>query len=64
MPVHIVLDDLDRGPERAGHRFVRYADDCNMYIRGERTGRLVMENLARFITRTHKLKVKETNSKV
>ena len=61
---NIVLDDLDRELERRGHRFVRYADDCNVYVRSERAGRRVKESLTRFITRTLKLQVNEAKSAV
>jgi len=61
---NIVLDDLDRELERRGHRFVRYADDCNIYVRSERAGHRVMESVTRFITRKLKLKVNESKSKV
>jgi RNA-directed DNA polymerase len=61
---NIVLDDLDRELERRGHRFVRYADDCNVYVRSRRAGRRVMESLTRFITRNLKLKVNEAKSAV
>jgi len=61
---NIVLDDLDRELERRGHRFVRYADDCNIYVRSERAGHRVMESVTRFITRKLKLKVNEAKSKV
>ena len=61
---NIVLDDLDRELERRGHRFVRYANDCNVYVRSERAGRRVMESLTRFITRTLKLQVNEAKSAV
>ena len=61
---NIVLDDLDRELERRNHRFVRYADDCNIYVRSERAGRRVMRSVTRFITRKLKLKVNEPKSKV
>lgn len=61
---NIVLDDLDRELERRGHRFVRYADDCNIYVRSERAGRRVMDGMTRFITNKLKLKVNETKSRV
>jgi RNA-directed DNA polymerase len=54
---HLVLDELDRELERRGHRFVRYADDCNIYVRSERAGQRVMESITQFITQ--KLKVHE-----
>ena len=47
---NLVLDELDRELERRGHRFVRYADDCNIYVRSERAGQRVMESVTRFIT--------------
>jgi len=46
---NLVLDELDRELERRGHRFVRYADDCNIYVRSERAGQRVMESVTRFI---------------
>lgn len=61
---NIVLDELDRELEHRGHRFVRYADDANIYVRSERAGLRVMESLKRFITRKLKLKVNETKSAV
>jgi len=61
---NIVLDELDRELERRGHAFVRYADDCNIYVRSERAGRRVLESVSRFITRRLKLKVNERKSAV
>jgi RNA-directed DNA polymerase len=61
---NLVLDELDRELERRGHRFVRYADDCNIYVRSERAGRRVMESITRFIPQRLKLKVNETKSAV
>jgi RNA-directed DNA polymerase len=61
---NLVLDELDRELERRGHRFVRYADDSNIYVRSERAGQRVMESLTRFITKRLKLKVNETKSAV
>jgi RNA-directed DNA polymerase len=61
---NLVLDDLDRELERRGHRFVRYADDCNLYVRSERAGQRVMRSITRFITQKLKLKVNETKSAV
>jgi len=54
---NLVLDDLDRELEARGHRVVRYADDCNIYVRSERAGQRVMESVKRFITTKLKLKV-------
>ena len=61
---NLVLDELDRELERRGHRFVRYADDCNIYVRSERAGQRVMDSIKRFITQRLKLKVNETKSAV
>src|SRR5580693_1317438 len=61
---NLVLDELDRELERRGHRFVRYADDCNIYVRSERAGQRVMESILRFITQRLKLKVNEAKSAV
>ena len=48
---NLVLDELDRELERRGHRFVRYADDCNIYVRSVRAGQRVMESVTRFLQR-------------
>jgi RNA-directed DNA polymerase len=61
---NIVLDELDRELERRKHRFVRYADDCNIYVRSRRAGQRVMTNVTRFLTRRLKLKVNEAKSAV
>jgi RNA-directed DNA polymerase len=61
---NLVLDELDRELERRGHRFVRYADDSNVYVRSEQAGQRVMESVTRFITQKLKLKVNEAKSAV
>src|SRR5438105_10870161 len=61
---NLVLDEFDRELERRGHRFVRYADDCNIYVRSERAGQRVMESITQFITQKLKLKVNEAKSAV
>src|SRR5271169_2750328 len=61
---NLVLDELDRELERRGHRFVRYADDCNIYVCSERAGQRVMESITRFITQKLKLEVNEAKSAV
>src|SRR6202790_5212379 len=61
---NLVLDELDRELEHRGHRFVRYADDCNIYVRSERAGQRAMESISRFITQKLKLKVNEAKSAV
>ncbi len=61
---NLVLDELDRELERRGHRFVRYADDSNVYVRSERAGQRVMASLTAFITRRLNLKVNSEKSAV
>src|ERR1700758_3244344 len=60
----IVLDELDRELERRKHRFVRYADDCNIYVRSQRAGQRVMTSVTCFLTRRLQLKVNEAKSAV
>jgi RNA-directed DNA polymerase len=59
---NLVLDELDRDLERRGHRFVRYADDCNIYVRSEKAGHRVMTSLTRFIEGRLKLQVNAQKS--
>src|SRR3984893_18066967 len=61
---NLVLDELDRELERRGHRYVRYADDCNIYVRSERAGQRVMKSITQFITQQLQLKVNEAKSAV
>lgn len=61
---NLVLDELDRELERRQHRFVRYADDCNIYVASERAGKRVMQSVTGFIRRRLKLKVNEAKSAV
>lgn len=61
---NIVLDELDRDLARRGHRFVRYADDCNVYVRSERAGLRVMASLERLIGRRLRLKINREKSAV
>lgn len=61
---NVVLDELDKELESRGHRFCRYADDCNIYVKSERAGQRVMESISRFITRRLKLKVNPEKSAV
>jgi len=61
---NLVLDDLDKELERRGHRFARYADDCNIYVASERAGQRVMTSIKKFITSKLKLKVNEAKSAV
>ena len=59
-----MLDELDRELERRGHRFVRYADDCNVYVGSARAGQRVMESITHFITTRLKLTVNRAKSAV
>jgi RNA-directed DNA polymerase len=59
-----VLDELDGELARRGHRFVRYADDCNVYVRSERAGLRVMASLERFIGGRLRLKINRDKSAV
>lgn len=61
---NLVLDALDKELEQRGHAFVRYADDCNIYVHSERAGQRVMEGVRRFITEKLKLKVNTSKSAV
>src|SRR5580698_4233940 len=61
---NLVLDELDRELERRNHCFVRYADDCNIYVRSQRAGERVKRSITGFITRRLKLKVNEAKSAV
>jgi len=61
---NLVLDDLDKELERRGHRFCRYADDCNIYLRSHRAGERVMASVSRFLIQKLRLKVNEAKSAV
>lgn len=61
---NVVLDELDAELHRRGHRFVRYADDCNIYVRSEKAGQRVMESVVEFIQRRLRLKVNAAKSAV
>ena len=61
---NIVLDDLDKELVRRGHRFCRYADDCNIYVCSVRAGERVMASVSQFLTDKLKLKVNEAKSAV
>lgn len=61
---NIVLDELDKELEARGHKFARYADDCNIYVKSKRAGERVMKSVSTFITRRLKLKVNEAKSAV
>lgn len=61
---NIMLDDLDKELERRGHKFVRYADDCNIYVKTPRAGERVMKSVKKFLEKKLKLKVNAKKSKV
>lgn len=61
---NIVLDELDRELEKRGHRFVRYADDCNIYVQSQRGAERVMASVTRYIEKKLRLKVNEEKSAV
>ncbi|OXJ21411.1 group II intron reverse transcriptase/maturase [Burkholderia sp. HI2714] len=60
---NVLLDEVDRELERRGHRFVRYADDCNVYVRSRRSGERVLDSLRKLYDRLH-LKVNEAKTAV
>ena len=59
-----MLDDLDKELEKRGHKYVRYADDCNIYVKTRRAGERVMESVKTFLEKKLKLKVNPKKSKV
>ena len=61
---NILLDELDRELQRRGHRFVRYADDCNVYVRSKAAGERVMASLERFLAKRLRLQVNRSKSAV
>lgn len=61
---NIVLDELDKELENRGHKFCRYADDCNIYVKSRKAGERVMKSIIDFIETKLKLKVNRTKSGV
>jgi RNA-directed DNA polymerase len=61
---NLMLDVLDKELEKRGHRFVRYADDCNIYVRSQKAGERVMGGIERFLEKRLKLKVNKAKSAV
>ena len=61
---NLMLDNLDRELERRGHRFVRYADDANIYVRSKRAGMRVLSSISRYLEKHLKLAVNEAKSAV
>ena len=64
MLANLLLDDLDKELERRGHRFCRYADDCNIYVRSQAAGERVMASVTSFLERRLKLRVNRQKSAV
>ncbi len=61
---NIFLDDLDKELEKRGHKFCRYADDCNIYVGSRKAGESVMKSITRFVEKRLKLKVNRKKSAV
>lgn len=61
---NIMLDELDKELEKRGHRFVRYADDCNVYVKTKKAGLRVKQSITAFVEQTLKLKVNAEKSAV
>jgi RNA-directed DNA polymerase len=61
---NIMLDELDKELEKRGHRFCRYADDCNIYVKSQKAGERVMQKVTRFLEEGLKLKVNRDKSAV
>ena len=61
---NIMLDELDKELERRGHKFCRYADDCNIYVKSQEAGKRVLKSITEFLGIRLKLKVNETKSAV
>ena len=61
---NVLLDELDKELERRGHRFVRYADDCNIYVRSRKAGERVLDGVERFLTTRLRLVVNRDKSAV
>ena len=61
---NILLDDLDKELENRGHRFCRYADDCNIYVKSKAAGKRVKGSITRFLSKRLRLKVNEEKSAV
>ena len=61
---NLMLNELDKELEQRGHRFARYADDCNIYVCSERAGLRVMASVERFLERRLKLKINRQKSQV
>lgn len=61
---NIYLDQLDKELEKRGHRFIRYADDCNIYVKSKKAGHRVMDSVTKFLEKKLKLVVNRDKSEV
>jgi len=61
---NIMLDGLDKELEKRGHKFCRYADDCNIYVKSKKAGERVMESISHYVEEVLKLKINRTKSAV
>ena len=61
---NVLLDELDKELERRGHKFCRYADDCNIYVRSREAGERVMKSVTSFLAKRLRLKVNAEKSAV
>jgi RNA-directed DNA polymerase len=61
---NILLDELDKELEKRGHKFCRYADDCNIYVKSLRAGESVLESVTKFLSKRLRLQVNKTKSAV
>src|SRR6201986_5052097 len=61
---NLMLDELDKELEKRGHRFVRYADDCNIYVRSQKAGERVLAGIEKFLEKHLKLKINKAKSAV
>lgn len=59
---NLLLDELDKELEHRGHKFCRYADDCNIYVRSQRAGERVLQSVKKFLEKHLKLKINEAKS--
>ena len=61
---NVMLDPLDKELERRGHKFVRYADDCNIYVKSERAGHRVLESITKYINKKLKLRINQEKTAI
>jgi RNA-directed DNA polymerase len=61
---NIILHELDKELNKRGHKFVRYADDCSIYVRSEKSARQVVESITKYIEKKLRLKVNREKTKI